>query len=65
MVETFQLFVPDLELILTFVRTKAEPLPGLTCRNSTTRQTCPSNSMVVPVRKSLLEIIPVLHPQGS
>jgi hypothetical protein len=30
----------------------------LTCRNSTTRQTWPSSSIVVPVRKSLLEIIP-------
>ena len=43
---------------LSLVRTKAEPLPGLTCRNSTTRQTWPSSSIEVPVRKSLLEIIP-------
>src|SRR6266542_3691784 len=33
---------------LTLVRTKAPPLPGLTCWNSTIRQTPPSSSMCIP-----------------
>jgi hypothetical protein len=48
---------------LSLVRTKADPLPGLTCRNSTTRHTDPSSSMLTPVRKSLLEIM-TLATQG-
>src|SRR5438128_8928758 len=33
---------------LSFVRTKAPPFPGLTCWNSTMRQTPPSSSMCMP-----------------
>src|SRR5918996_352770 len=33
---------------LSLVRTKAPPLPGLTCWNSTMRKTVPSTSMWVP-----------------
>src|SRR5207248_5272208 len=32
----------------SFVRTNAPPLPGLTCWNSTMRQTAPSSSMCMP-----------------
>src|SRR6186997_490651 len=32
----------------SFVRTNAPPLPGLTCWNSTMRQTSPSSSMCIP-----------------
>src|SRR5580700_3872245 len=45
--------------VLTFlrrVRTKAEPLPGFTCRNSITVQSWPSMRMVTPLRKSFEEI---------
>src|ERR1700680_99613 len=38
------------------VRTNAEPLPGLTCWKSTTVQRLLSNTIVTPVRKSLVEI---------
>ena len=37
---------------LSLVRTKAAPLPGLTCWKSTMVQTPPSHSMVTPLRKS-------------
>src|SRR5438132_12625466 len=33
---------------LSFVRTNAPPFPGLTCWNSTMRQTSPSSSMCIP-----------------
>src|SRR6266545_3321692 len=33
---------------LSFVRTKAPPLPGLTCWNSTIRQALPSSSICIP-----------------
>src|SRR6266540_4250986 len=33
---------------LSLVRTKAPPLPGLTCWNSTIRQALPSSSMCIP-----------------
>src|SRR5688500_14771961 len=35
---------------LSFVRTNAPPLPGLTCWNSTIRHTEPSISMCIPFR---------------
>src|SRR5215217_7716661 len=37
-----------LSRLLSFVRTNAPPLPGLTCWNSTIRQTPPSSSMCMP-----------------
>ena len=40
-----------------FVRTKAAPLPGLTCWKSTTCMTWPSISKVTPLRKSPAVII--------
>ena len=36
---------------LSFVRTKAPPLPGFTCWNSTIRHTLPSSSMCIPFLK--------------
>src|SRR5690606_34026520 len=38
------------------VRTNAAPLPGLTCKNSTTTYTPSSKLMVMPLRKSLTDI---------
>src|SRR5690625_92759 len=38
------------------VRTKAAPLPGFTCKKSTTLNTSPSTVMVKPRRKSFTEI---------
>lgn len=38
-------------------RTNAGPLPGLTCKNSVTFHTLPSNSMVKPVLKSVVDPI--------
>ena len=38
------------------VRTNAAPLPGLTCRKSTTLYTPSSRRMVKPLRRSLTEI---------
>ena len=40
----------------SFERTKAPPLPGLTCWNSTIRKTLPSTSMWVPFLNWLVEI---------
>ena len=40
----------------SFVRTKAPPLPGLTCWNSTIWKTVPSTSMWVPFLNWLVEI---------
>mmetsp|Transcript_48448 Transcript_48448/g.127536 ORF Transcript_48448/g.127536 Transcript_48448/m.127536 type:complete len:203 (+) Transcript_48448:375-983(+) len=39
-------------------RTNAEPLPGFTCRNSTTFHTLSSNSIVRPILKSL--VLPIM-----
>src|SRR3954465_13050490 len=39
---------------LSLVRTKAPPLPGLTCWNSTTFQSTPSRSSVMPFFRSLV-----------
>src|SRR6202161_4142228 len=61
---------PDLTFFKR-VRTNAEPLPGLTCRNSITVHSWSSMMMETPFRKSLLLIIcaprlqqtePVLRP---
>src|SRR5918999_1141023 len=41
----------------SLVRTKAPPLPGLTCWNSTMRQTCPSSWMCIPLRNWLVETV--------
>src|SRR3954468_22720542 len=38
----------------SLVRTKAPPLPGLTCWNSTTFQSTPSRSSVMPFLRSLV-----------
>ena len=46
-------------MFFILVRTKAAPLPGLTCWNSTTCMTLPSISKVTPLRKSLAEIIAI------
>src|SRR5918995_835229 len=40
-----------------FVRTKAPPLPGLTCWNSTMRQTEPSCSTCMPFRNWFVETV--------
>src|SRR5437763_4440352 len=45
------------ETRLSFVRTKAPPLPGLTCWNSTTRKIVPSTSMWLPFLNWLVEIV--------
>src|SRR5689334_15998760 len=42
---------------LSFVRTKAPPLPGLTCWNSTMRQMTPSTSTCMPFLNWLVEIV--------
>src|SRR3954447_22745387 len=39
---------------LSLVRTKAPPLPGLTCWNSTTFHSTPSRSSVMPFLRSLV-----------
>ena len=41
--------------LLSFVRTNAPPLPGLTCWNSTIRHTCPSSSTCMPFLNWLVE----------
>ena len=41
-------------MLFTLVRTNAPPLPGLTCWNSTIRQTEPSSSMCIPFLNSLV-----------
>src|SRR5919198_476054 len=43
---------------LSLVRTKAPPLPGFTCWNSTILKTVPSTSMWVPFLNWLVEITP-------
>src|SRR5438552_11500328 len=41
----------------SFVRTKAPPLPGFTCWNSTMRQTPPSSSMCMPFLNWFVETV--------
>src|SRR5919202_500656 len=41
----------------SFVRTNAPPLPGLTCWNSTMRQTSPSSSMCIPFLNWFVETV--------
>src|SRR3954471_2111279 len=45
--------LPD-STFLSLVRTKAPPLPGLTCWNSTTFHSTPSRSSVMPFLRSLV-----------
>src|SRR3984957_10478025 len=45
--------LPDITFF-SLVRTKAGPLPGLTCWNSTTFQSCPSRFSVMPFFRSLV-----------
>src|ERR1700751_3673517 len=45
--------LPD-STFFSLVRTKAGPLPGLTCWNSTTFQSCPSRFSVMPFFRSLV-----------
>src|SRR5919109_5144191 len=42
---------------LSLVRTNAPPLPGLTCWNSTIRQTSRSTSMCIPLRNWFVETV--------
>ncbi len=46
--------LPD-STCLSLVRTKAGPLPGLTCWNSTTVQSCPSRLSTMPFFRSLVD----------
>src|SRR6478609_3551088 len=46
---------------LSFVRTKAPPLPGLTCWNSTMRHVWPSSSICIPLRNWLVETISAIR----
>ena len=41
----------------SFVRTNAPPLPGFTCWNSTTWNSVPSSSSVIPFFRSLVETL--------
>src|SRR5579859_8209967 len=45
--------LPDMTFF-SLVRTKAGPLPGLTCWNSTTFHSCPSRFSVMPFFRSLV-----------
>src|SRR6201982_4242763 len=45
--------LPDM-MFFSLVRTKAPPLPGLTCWNSTTVQSCPSRLSAMPFFKSFV-----------
>src|SRR3954451_16324960 len=47
---------------LSLVRTKAPPLPGLTCWNSTTFHSTPSRSSVMPFLRSLVVAIGRVNP---
>src|SRR6266498_3957443 len=49
----------------TLVRTNAPPLPGLTCWNSTMRQTPPSSSMCVPFLNWFVEIVSATAVKAS
>src|SRR5262245_9540836 len=62
-------FVPALNVLsttlpdstfLSFVRTNAPPLPGLTCWNSTTLQSWPSRLSTMPFFRSLVVATGVL-----
>src|SRR4051794_37393843 len=48
----------------SFVRTKAPPLPGLTCWNSTMRQTSPSSAMCIPFLNWFVETVSAM-PRAS
>jgi hypothetical protein len=50
---------------LSFVRTKAPPLPGLTCWNSTMRQTPPSSSMCIPFRNWLVLTVSAIATEAN
>src|ERR1700678_3500006 len=52
--------LPDMTFF-SLVRTKAGPLPGLTCWNSTTFQSCPSRFSVMPFFRSLVLATDCLH----
>src|ERR671929_1522725 len=45
-------------------RTKAPPLPGLTCWNSRIRHTEPSSSMCIPLRNWLVETISAMRARS-
>src|SRR5438477_5283773 len=47
----------------SFVRTNAPPLPGLTCWNSTMRQTPPSSSMCIPLRNWFVLTVSATAPE--
>src|SRR3954466_4767164 len=47
---------------LSLVRTKAGPLPGLTCWNSTTDQSCPSMLSTRPFFRSLVVATEAFSP---
>ena len=53
-----------LSIDFSFVRTKAPPLPGFTCWNSTIRQFCPSSAMCMPLRKLLVETTSAIGAPG-
>src|SRR3970282_2257036 len=54
-----------LSRLFSFVRTKAPPLPGFTCWNSTMRERAPSTSMCIPFGNWLVEIVSAITtPQG-
>src|SRR5262245_19785462 len=48
----------------SFVRTKAPPLPGFTCWNSTMRQTSPSTWMCMPLRNWFVETVSATGAQS-
>src|SRR3954469_7182573 len=52
---------------LSLVRTNAPPLPGLTCWNSTTFQSCPSMLSTTPLRMSAVEAMggPIREAEGA
>src|SRR5690348_14184687 len=53
--------LPD-STFLSLVRTKAPPLPGLTCWNSTTFQSWPSRFSVMPFLRSFVVATCVVSP---
>src|SRR3954453_14744262 len=50
---------------LSFVRTKAPPLPGFTCWNSTMRHVWFSSSMCMPLRNWFVESTSAIGGEGS
>src|ERR1700759_3739085 len=56
--------LPDITFF-SLVRTKAGPLPGLTCWNSTTFHSCPSRFSVMPFFSSLVLATPRLQLQDQ